>query len=89
MRAMNAVDLARAVDAELERLIESQRNRVARRAQSLVPGCTWEEMMNPDGVPALQADALFNYEDGQLAGLITAQIALRASAVGAVLRGEG
>jgi hypothetical protein len=87
--AMDPVDLVRAVDDEMERLIASQRGRVAKRAQTLVPGCTWEEMMNPDGVPALQSDALFNYEDGQLAGLISAQVALRASVVGPVLRGEG
>jgi hypothetical protein len=72
----------------LQRLVDHQTERVKRRAQSLVADCTWEEMMNPDGIPALRADMLFNYEDGQLAGLISAQIALRASVVGPVLRGE-
>jgi hypothetical protein len=81
-------DAADAADRTLERMIEQQRARVARRARALVPSCTWEEMMNPDGIPELQGDALFNYEDGQLAGLISAQIALRASVLGPILRGE-
>lgn len=85
---MTPTDVARAFEEELERLIDSQRRRVAKRAQALVPGCTWEEMMNPDGIPALQSDALFNYEDGQLAGLLSAQISLRANVVGPLLRGE-
>jgi hypothetical protein len=85
---MTPQDVALEVDRELRRLIDSQTARVKRRAAALVPDCTWEEMMNPDGIPALKNDALFNYEDGQLAGLISAQVALRAAVVMPVLRGE-
>ncbi len=85
---MTPADVAMAVDQELQRLIDHQTARVNKRAQSLVPGCSWEEMMNPDGIPALKNDALFNYEDGQLAGLISAQITIRGSIVMPVLRQE-
>ncbi|HYC78557.1 MAG TPA: hypothetical protein VEI02_13095 [Planctomycetota bacterium] len=85
---MDPAEIARAVAREMERLVDWQRRRVARKAQELLPGCTWEDMMNPDGVPQLRGDPLFNYEDGQLAGLLSAQTALQACVVGPVLRGE-
>lgn len=85
---MTPADVALALDSELQRMIDHQTARVKKRAASLVPDVSWEEMMNPDGIPALKGDALFNYEDGQLAGLISAQVALRAAVVMPVLRGE-
>lgn len=83
---MSAHELIAAVDALLEEMIVHQRAKVSTKAQQLLPGCSWEEVMNPDGVPALQNDPLFNYEDGILAGTIAAQMALRAQILGPELR---
>lgn len=68
-----------ASDALLSEMIEQQRAKVTKRAREVMPGCTFEDVMNPDGVEPLRGDAAFNYEDGILAGLISAQVALRAS----------
>jgi hypothetical protein len=65
-------------DNLLSGMIEQQRAKVFQRAWEIMPGCTFEDVMNPDGVEALRRDHAFNYEDGILAGLISAQIALRA-----------
>jgi hypothetical protein len=48
-------------------MVEQQQLKVAKRAKALLPDCTWEEVMNPDGVPELHGDPYFNYEDGILA----------------------
>jgi hypothetical protein len=65
-------------DRLLSGMIDQQRVKVLRRARELMPGCGFEDVMNPDGLEPLRGDALFNYEDGILAGLIAAQAALRA-----------
>ena len=75
-------DPLRAVLLLLDRMITQQREKLMRKAKQLRPDCTFEEMMNPDGIPELARDPLFNYEDGILAGTIAAQIAIRASVLG-------
>ena len=65
-------------DHLLSGMIDQQRAKVVRRAREVMPECSFEDVMNPDGVEPLRRDATFNYEDGILAGLIAAQIALRA-----------
>ena len=77
-----------ASEALLSEMIEQQRAKVTKRARDVMPGCTYEDVMNPDGVEPLRADAAFNYEDGILAGLIAAQVALRARVWGPGQRGE-
>jgi hypothetical protein len=81
-------DLIDDAEALLEGMIAHQRAKVTTRAREIMPGCTFEDVLNPDGVEPLRADPVFNYEDGILAGLITAQIALRASVFGPRRRGE-
>lgn len=77
-------------DAErlLSDMIEQQRNKVVQRAREIMPACTFEDIMNPDGVPAFRTDATFHYEDGILAGLIAAQIALRVRVFGPERTGD-
>lgn len=70
-------DLARA-DALLDELIAQQRQKVLAIARQLLPKLSSEDVLNPDGYPLLRSDMIFNYEDGLLAGLLTAQMALRA-----------
>ena len=81
-------DLIHAAETLLTTMIEQQRNKVTARAREVMPSCTFEDVLNPDGIEPLRRDAVFNYEDGILAGLISAQVALRASVFGPFGRGE-
>ena len=61
----------------VQELIENQQSKVLKVARDLVPEVTPEDIRNPQDFPELQADTLFNYEDGILTGYITLQTALR------------
>jgi hypothetical protein len=65
-------------DHFLSQLIEQQRAKVLRLARSLNASLTFEDLLNPQTFPELAANPAFNYEDGILAGLLSAQMALRA-----------
>jgi hypothetical protein len=65
-------------DHLLNQLIEQQRAKVMRLARSLNSSLTFEDLLNPQTFPELAANPAFNYEDGILAGLLSAQMALRA-----------
>ena len=54
------------------------------RQQRIASGLTQEDLRNPQDFPALMDDPTFNYEDGQLAGLRSAHMAIRAE----ILRGK-
>ena len=64
-------------DLLFDEMIEQQRSKVLAIARALNPRLTADDVMSPDDFPEL-ADPKFAYEDGLLAGLISAQIALRA-----------
>ncbi len=59
-------------------MIAQQRAKVLATARAILPSLTSEDVLNPDGYPELAGDGPFNYEDGLLAGLLAAQMALRA-----------
>jgi hypothetical protein len=80
--------MIRDADQLLDDMIDQQRAKVIQRARDIRPDCTFEDVMNPDGVPELRSDPSFHYEDGILAGLIAAQIALRARVFLPHARGE-
>jgi hypothetical protein len=63
----------------LAEMIAQQDAKVLALARRLVPHLTAEDVRNPHDFPALVASADFNYEDGILAGLRAAEIALRAA----------
>jgi hypothetical protein len=65
--------------ALLDAMIEQQRRKVLELGRDLVPGLTSEDVLNPDGFEALRTDMAFNYEEGLLAGLLSAQMAIRAA----------
>ena len=69
-------------DDEFESLFESmisqQRAKVIAIARSIDPRLTEDDILSPQDFPDLIDSARFNYEDGMLAGLLSAQIALRA-----------
>lgn len=71
-------DFFQIADALLAELIDQQRQKVLRVARAHIPSLTFEDILNPQTFPELNRSALFNYEDGILVGLLSAQMALRA-----------
>jgi hypothetical protein len=65
--------------ALLQQMIDQQRDKLCALARSINPRLTAEDLLQPHDRPELARDPIFNYEDGILAGLISAQTALRAA----------
>ena len=65
-------------DALFDGMIRQQRAKVLKLAREAVPNIGPEDVMNPHDFPELKVHPTFEYEDGILAGLVSAQIALRA-----------
>ncbi len=66
-----------AVDDLLADMIAQQEAKVLALARTLMPGLTPEDLRNPHDFPPLLTSATFNYEDGILAGLRSARVAVR------------
>jgi hypothetical protein len=75
---MPATEALAQVDRLLDEMIAQQRAKVLAIARQALPSLSSEDVLNPDGYPELADHGPFNYEDGQLAGLISSQIAIRA-----------
>jgi hypothetical protein len=65
------------IDTVFERLIRQQRDKIKEVALDILPHLPPEQMQDPHDYPAVADDAMFNYEDGVLAGLMSARMALR------------
>jgi len=74
----SAAEALSQVDRLLDEMIAQQRAKVLALAREVLPSLTAEDVLNPDGYPELAGHGPFNYEDGQLAGLISSQVAIRA-----------
>ena len=59
-------------------LIEQQERKVLTLARDLVPNVTWDDLLQPQDIPEVARDPVFNYEDGLLAGIKAARMAFRA-----------
>jgi hypothetical protein len=66
------------LDRLLLDMIAQQEDKVLTLARRIVPGLTPEDLRNPQDFPALARDPELNYEDGLLAGLRSAHMAVRA-----------
>ncbi len=66
--------LAATVDA----MVEGQRTALLKLGRRIVPTLTSEDVLQPNDYPELENHPEFRYEEGVLAGLQTAQMALRA-----------
>ncbi len=75
-------DARRRLEGLLVRMIAGQERRLHELAQRTVPGVTPEDLLLPDDVPELRDDPDFLYEAGLLAGLLSAQAAVRAEFAG-------
>lgn len=75
----------RLADSLFDRMIAQQRAKVLRLAREAVPHISPEDVLNPNDYPELKVHPTFEYEDGLLAGLLSAQMALRAELKGRFL----
>ncbi|HTN51311.1 MAG TPA: hypothetical protein VML50_02815 [Anaeromyxobacter sp.] len=69
----------------LDELVTYQRKRVREIACRIHPGLTDEDLRNVHDFPKVYGDPMFQFEDGQLAGFVAAQIALKAHLLGGTL----
>ena len=67
----------KAIEQLFEEMIEQQLDKVLRIANSIRPGMTRDDVMQPHDFKDLGGDPIFNLEDGILAGLRAAQAAMR------------
>lgn len=67
------------IETVLERLIDQQRAKIVEVAQDIMPHLTAEQAQNPQDYPDITGDAMYNFEDGLLAGLMSARLALRSN----------
>lgn len=73
----------------VEGLVSHQKRKVLELAQRIHPGLTEEDVRNIHDYPDVYGDPIFQFEDGQLAGFVAAQIALKARLLGGTLAGGG
>jgi len=64
--------------ALLDRMIEQQREKLLKIGRRLNPKLTADDLMNPFDWPEVAQNPQFNFEDGILAGLISARTAIGA-----------
>jgi hypothetical protein len=67
-----------ATEQLLQQMVDQQRVKVLRLAREAVPNLGPEDVLNPHDHPELKAHPTFEFEDGILSGLISAQVAIRA-----------
>jgi hypothetical protein len=61
----------------MEEMIVQQRERTTRIAQRIQPNLSEDDLRDPHSFPQVNSRPEFAYEDGLLAGLISAQVALQ------------
>ena len=64
--------------ALLDVMVTQQEAKVLALARNLIPDLCPEDLRNPHDYPLLRASDIFNYEDGILAGLLSARMAIAA-----------
>ena len=66
------------IDGLMLEMIAQQEDKVLEMARQIHPGLTSEDIRNPHDFPDLIQHSVWNFEDGILAGLKSAHMALRA-----------
>ena len=69
------------VEALMEEMVAQQRGRLVALARRIDPVLSADDLLSPYDFPAIAQDPRFNFEDGVLAGLISARTALRARVI--------
>ncbi len=66
------------IEELLAELTVMQQQRLLACARNLISGLTEDDLLQPNDFPLLEQHPIFRYEEGVLAGIQTAQVALRA-----------
>lgn len=74
----------RHLDALLQQMADQQRGKTLRVARRIDPRLTEDDIMDPHSFPALAGNPAFAYEDGLLAGLVAAHVAINREGVARV-----
>jgi hypothetical protein len=72
----------------MDGLVAYQKQKVLALAQRIHPGLTEEDVRNIHDYPDVYGDPIFQFEDGQLSGYVSAQVALKARLLGGTLAGN-
>lgn len=64
-------------DLVLEEMIENQRLSLLKLARRIIPTATPEDILQPNDYPELENHVEFRYEEGVLAGMQSAHMAIR------------
>ena len=75
---MDLQNLQSEIDRLFAEMIDLQEAKVLEIARSVEPQLTRDDLWNACNHPKLDADPYFQYEDGHLAGLMAARIAMAA-----------
>lgn len=62
----------------LQEMIAHQQSKLLACGQQIIPNLTADDMLQPNDFIALENHPAFRYEEGHLAGLLAAQMAIRA-----------
>jgi hypothetical protein len=65
------------VEKIFDELIELQRIKVKKCAESIIPNLTEDDLLQPNDFPLLENNPYFRYNEGVLEGLMTARMAYR------------
>ena len=66
------------LEALFDELVEGQKKKLLALAKEIVPHVTEEDILQPFDYPALEMHPDFRYEEGILAGILSAQAAFKA-----------
>jgi hypothetical protein len=66
------------IESLLQQLVDMQQRKLLACGRQMIPSLTADDILQPNDFPVLEQSPLFRYEEGALAGIYTAQMALRA-----------
>ncbi|MBI3450531.1 MAG: hypothetical protein HY049_16670 [Acidobacteria bacterium] len=75
------IELFHEIERLFEEMVVHQRRRLEALARSLDPALSSDDLLSPDDFPILARDPRFQFEDGLLAGLLSARTAIRARVI--------
>ena len=75
---MDLENIKKDLQKVFDELLKNQKDKAANVAKKYNPKLTAEDLLNPDNFSEIINDPNFMYEDGQAAGILSAQMAVRA-----------